>query len=90
MGTISCTALGGYPMTAAESVAESAPAPRTTRYTLSNQSGWLFVYLVRGESVTVTRTFRNDPVGVEHLTVQQARTHYARKLRLGMRPPVKF
>ena len=90
MGTISCTALGGHPMTAAESVADHPAVQRTTRYTLSNQYGWLFVYLIRGESVTVTRTFRNDPVGVEHLTIHQARTHYARKLRLGMRPPVKF
>ncbi|MES2342348.1 MAG: hypothetical protein V4597_11765 [Pseudomonadota bacterium] len=61
-----------------------------TRFTLSNPWRWQLTYAVQGDVVTLSRTWRGNPVSEVTMPRALARQHYAAQLRAGFVAPEKF
>lgn len=58
------------------------------KHILCNRYGWKFVYTsINDDIVIVTRSFKGMPVGDEEMLREDARVHYATRLRQGFENP---
>jgi hypothetical protein len=68
---------------------------RVNRHVLINQWGWKVAHSVNNSgpdwnAVTVRRLYRGEPVSEVVLTREEARVHYAKRLKNGFYNPAKF